>query len=384
MAREFRLPDIGEGLAEAEIVRWLAGVGEHVAADQPLVEVETDKAVTEIPAPYGGVVLYQGAAAGEVLAVGEILVVVGEEGETWSPSSPVVTPAAEAAPIVGTLSDRGITLGGTGTPQALPAVRKLARELGLDLAAVIPTGSGGRITEDDVREAAAAGAAAGPRERVRLSALRRAIADNLSRSWREIPHVTTFGAADGAQLLAIRRVLAGQRDAPLPLEAVLVAAILPVLTSHPEFNATLSGDALVLKRHYDIGVAVDTPEGLIVPVVRNADRLGIDGLADEILRLATAARERTLRADELRGTTFTLSNIGAAGGGYGTPIVPYGTTAILSVGRAEPQPVVRDGRLTVATLFPLSLSYDHRAIDGALGRRFMAGVVERIETAPFG
>lgn len=361
MALEFRLPDVGEGLAEATIVNWLVGVGDEIALDSPMVEVETDKAVIEIPAPRAGVVLHLGAAAGETLAVDELLVVIGAPGEFWAPSGPS---SPSAPPIVGTLPD----VASPGSTKVLPAVRKLAVELGVDLAAVAGSGPGGRITEGDVRAASA-----GPVDRIALSATRRAVADHLSRSWREIPHVTTFGAAGATRMLAAR-ARSGQ-----PLEAHLIARLIPVLRSVPEFNASLAGSDLLLKRHYDIGFAVDTPEGLMVAVIAGAEVLGVEQLGAEVTRLSVAARDRTIRPEELRGATFTVSNIGAVGGGFGTPIIPYGTTAILSVGRADEVPVVSDGEVVAAPMFPLSVSYDHRVIDGALGRRFMAGIIEAFE-----
>ncbi len=379
MAFEFPLPDVGEGLTEATIVRWLVDVGDTVGLDQPIVEIETDKAVVEMPAPRAGVILYRGAPEGAVLAVDDLLVVIGEAGEEWEPGRPAPAQRAEPAlPIVGTLDDAADVLGPAGAPQALPRVRKLAADLGVDLAAVTATGTGGRVTEDDVRAAAAAGDA--DVEQVPLSPTRRAIAAAMERSWREIPHVTTYGEADAGPLLAARRELAARVGSPVPLEALLITAIVPVLRRFPEFNATLSGDTLLLRRRYDVGFAVDTPDGLLVAVVRGAGDLDPAGLAAEISRLAEAARARVLAPDELRGATFTVSNIGAVGGRYGTPLIPHGTTAILSVGRAEPRPVARSGEVAIATEFPLSLSYDHRVIDGALGRSFLGAVAEAIES----
>ncbi len=377
MAYEFAFPDVGEGLTEATIVRWLVEVGDPVGLDDVVVEVETDKAVTEMPSPRAGVLLHRGGEPGDVIAVGEVLMVIGDEGETWSPPAPAA--AGTAAPIVGTLDEGDAPLAPVGGgPQALPRVRKLAAELGVELAAVAGSGAGGRITEDDVRAAAGADERV---DRVPLSATRRAIAARMEQSWREIPHVTTYGEADAGALLAARRELAAASGDRVPLEALLIGAVLPALRAHPEFNASLVGDTLLLRRHYDVGVAVDTPDGLLVAVVRDAEARDAAGLAAEVTRLATAARDRALRPDEMHGATFTLSNIGAVGGRFGTPLIPLGTTAILSVGRADPSPAVVDGELAVVRRFPLSLSYDHRLIDGALGRRFLAAVIEGIESA---
>ena len=214
MAFEFRLPDIGEGLAEAEIVEWLVEAGQDVTLDQPLVQVETDKAVIEIPAPRAGVLLHQGGAAGAVIRVGEILAVIGERGEAWAAATGVERP--EAAPIVGTLKEAAEPVART---EALPVVRKLARDLGVDLSALRGTGPEGRITKEDVE---AAGRQGGDEERIHLSRLRRTIAERMARSWREIPHVTTFGEADATLLMAKREELAAAIGRPLPLEALFV------------------------------------------------------------------------------------------------------------------------------------------------------------------
>ncbi|MFP5333179.1 MAG: dihydrolipoamide acetyltransferase family protein [Acidimicrobiia bacterium] len=425
MAFEFRLPDIGEGLVEAEIVGWRVGVGDTVERDQVVVDVETDKAVVEIPIPVAGTVLHLGGAEGETIEVGAILVVVGEADETWPagdageggsgegdvddepvdqpgmPESGVSEPA-EVAPIVGTL-DSEVTMlsrdamsggGGDDRPKALPLVRKLARELGVDLRQVTGTGPDGRITRDDVttaaegpREPRVGGAPGGPRQPTvrshggdgrRMSATRRAIADRMSRSWSEIPHVTSFDEVDASRLLEVKRALERRTGQPMSIDALLVKAVVPVLESHPDFNARLEGDTLFDPPTIDVGVAVDTPDGLLVVVVRDAASASLSEVNGEITRLAQAARERKAAPSDLSGQTFTVSNIGAVGGGFGTPIVPYGTVGILSVGRAKERPVVRDGSVTVAPVMPLSLSYDHRVIDGAAGRRFLADVVENL------
>lgn len=453
MAREFRLPDIGEGLTEAEIVRWLVQVGEEVEVDQPVVEVETDKAVVEIPSPYAGVVLAHGGTEGDVIEVGEVLVTIGEPGEA-DPGSGESAAEAEAedrgdieapegsepAPIVGTLGDEVETLR-TSSPaeqttpaavKALPVVRKLARDNDVDLEEVIGSGLGGRVLREDVekvitaragderveqphevvdyepvgaghgvydydehqaeeaedetaakpaaapRPAPAAAAEAGAR-RQPMSRLRRTIAANMSKSWSEIPHVTTFDDVDATRLLEVRRALGERHGTKLPVEALVVKAVLPALDQFPEFNAALVGDDLILHETKDIGIAVDTPDGLLVAVIRDAADKSVMDLAGEIRRLGEGARDRKLTPDELSGQTFTVSNIGAVGGGHGTPIVPHGTVAILSVGAAKLRPVVHDEDLAVAPVMPLSLSYDHRVIDGAVGRRFMALVLENLE-----
>jgi pyruvate dehydrogenase E2 component (dihydrolipoamide acetyltransferase) len=369
MANEFRLPDIGEGLTEVEIVEWLVAVGSEVGLDAPLVEVETDKAAVEIPSPYAGTLLFQGASAGETLSVGEVLAVVGEPGEEWAPS-PSPAPSVEfetPAPIVGTLPE-------SPGREALPAVRRRADELGVDLAGLSGSGPGGRITMEDV-EAAGSGAV----RRERLSPTRRAIAAHLEKSWREIPHVTTFGSARAEALLSERSRLLEEAEGPVPLEALIVLRLVPLLKRFPQFNAAVVGTDVLFKEQYNVAVAVDAPDGLIAPVVKNADTMTVHELADEIIRLAKSAKSKQLSPEQVTGATFTVSNIGAVGGGFGTPIIPYGTSAIASFGRAAPEAVVVGGELAVATMMPISLSYDHRLIDGALGRQFMAAMVEALE-----
>lgn len=416
--REFKLPDIGEGLTEAEIVRWLVAVGDHVDADQPIVEVETDKAVVEIPSPYAGVVLEHGGGEGDVVAVGDVLVVIGEDGEPSRRES-VATVATHttsertveaertsATPIVGTLSEDAETLqpvkGGQGgtqhTVRALPIVRKLARDNDIDLSLVDGSGPGGRITREDVEalitrrdtptapepevatpERPRAQVEKGEDRRETMSRLRRTIAANMTRSWAEIPHVTTFDDIDATRLLEVRAALADRHGSKIPIEALLVRAVIPALEAFPEFNATLDGDDLVMHGSFDIGIAIDTPDGLLVAVIRDAGDLGVMELAAEVRRLGEGGKDRKLAPDELGGQTFTISNIGAVGGGHGTPIVPHGTVAILSAGRARDKAVVYDGDLVIAPVMPLSLSYDHRVVDGAQGRRFMAMVIENLE-----
>jgi pyruvate dehydrogenase E2 component (dihydrolipoamide acetyltransferase) len=415
---DFLLPDIGEGLTEAEIVRWLVAEGETVELDQPIVEIETDKALMEIPTPFAGVLVAHGAAEGTVLAVGDVLVTIQTVDEFGTDRDESVPPA-EPAPIVGTLSEEAVDLTprtdgadavtGESTVQALPIVRKLAGDLGVDLATVTGTGLDGQITRDDVRAAASGGegqgetatpadqqpelivaadepaaqhetpAAPEPGETVALSKMRRTIAERVSASWREIPHVTTFAAADVTRLMASRTALKRRRNAPVSIDAMLVKAVVTALGRHRVLAARLENDSLVYPKRTDIGVAVDTNDGLMVVVVEEPGRRDLVELSAEIARLSERARTRALPTSALGGQSFTVSNIGAVGGGYGTPIVPLGTTSILSVGRASETPVARNGRLEIAPMMPLSLSYDHRVIDGAEGRRFLATVVENLE-----
>ena len=369
MAHSFHLPDVGEGLVDALIVSWYVEVGDEVRLDQPLVEVETDKAVIDIPSPFAGWLLHRGGEAGDTVEVECLLAVIGEPGERWEDlEAPTRTTGLSAPPVVGSLpeADAGTDHG----PLALPMVRRLAEQLGVDMREVSGSGPLGRVTESDVRAAASTGSVV----RIPMTRLRKQIAENLARSWREIPHVTTFGYADADNLLNER---IGQGKPPV--EALLIHRLTPVLARFPSFNSAVDGDHVLERRNFHIGFAVDTPDGLMVAVVKDADGLALDELAEEVRRLAAGAKSRRLGVEDLRGQTFSISNIGAVGGGMGTPIIPYGTSAILSVGRAELRPVVRNGNLTAVRQFPLSLSYDHRLIDGAEGRNFMSAMVEAIE-----
>jgi pyruvate dehydrogenase E2 component (dihydrolipoamide acetyltransferase) len=388
VAKEFVLPDIGEGLVDAEIVQWHVAVGDEVTEEQVLVEVETAKAVVELPSPYAGTILSLAAAEGETVAVGDALVVIGDAGEIVT--EPPAVPDGDTGPEVDQVATAPIA--DERSVRAMPVVRRLARDHGIDLADVIPSGPGGRITREDVEalieettEAAVTSASPTPPtstgdQRVPMARVRRAVAAHMAKSWSEIPHVTVFDRVNGRRLLEARAALSQRLGRKIPLEAFVVKAVAPVLREFPEFNATLEGDDLVLRAACNVAVAVDTPDGLIVPVVHQADEGSIRELADRIDHLATAVRDRTATLDDLTGGTFTVSNIGALGGGFGTPIIPHGTTAILSVGRAIVSPVVEDGgSIGTAPLIPLSLSYDHRVIDGGLGQRFFARLMENLE-----
>lgn len=370
MAHRFLLPDIGEGLVEAEIVTWHVAVGDVVAVDQVIVEVETAKSLVDIPSPFAGTVLSLGGDPGDVVEVGDVLIVIGEPGETVDApeESSTVEPALASAVTAAVPS--------TGAPsKAMPAVRKLARDYGIDLATVTGTGPNGTITAADVEAAATTTTVPGD-TRTPMSRTRRAIGEHMVRSWSEIPHVTTLHEARVDRLMERRN---GRNGSTVPMEALVIKALIPVLEEFPEFNSSIDGDDLVFHARRDIGVAVDTPEGLIVPVVRSAESLSVEQLANSIAELASRAKARRASPDELAGATFTVTNIGAIGGGHGTPIIPHGTVAILAIGRGEQRPVVDDGKLAIGWVMPLSISYDHRVIDGAMGQRFMSRLIGYLE-----
>jgi 2-oxoisovalerate dehydrogenase E2 component (dihydrolipoyl transacylase) len=378
MAKEFLLPDIGEGLTEAEIVRWLVAVGDVVTIDQLIVEVETAKTVVEIPSPFAGTMASLGAPAGTTVEVGTVLFTVAAEGDALSePSAAVATdplPQSTKPTSQARATTASPAVSASPKAKAMPIVRKLAEERGIDISKISGTGPGGTITRADVEAAEAPPSIAGVL--VPLTQTRRAIADHMARSWAEIPHVTVQADIRAEELIAAR----GAGDTRFSIEAVVASKVLPLLKDFPDFNAQFSANGVLQRTEYHLGFAVDTEAGLMVVVLKNADQLTNEELDSEFSRLAAAAQNRTATLDELTGQTFTISNIGALGGGHGTPIIPIGTTAILSIGRALTTPVVTDGKLGIGMVAPIDLSYDHRVIDGGLGQRFLGSVVTALET----
>ena len=363
MAYEFKLPDLGEGLTEGEVARWLVAEGAEIAEDDPLVEVQTDKATVEIPSPASGVVSRILVAEGEVVPVGTVLVVIDGDGASAAaaPAAPAASEAPAQAEAKGPPSARA---------RATPVVRKIAAELGVDIEHVTGTGPQGRITEDDVRAAAgvSGGAAEGRREPLR--GVRRVIAEHMARAHREVPPVTWVEECDFEQI-----------DMKL-LVATVAKACAGTLPAFPELNARFDGDAIVYLDRIDIGVAVQTDQGLAVPVVRGCDRLSVEEIDRELGRLAEAARAGTLKPEELRGSTFTVTSAGKLGGLFTTPIVNHPEVAILSIGRVAPRPVVRDGELAVRRTGTIAVTFDHRVIDGARAAEFGLAVIAELERSP--
>jgi pyruvate dehydrogenase E2 component (dihydrolipoamide acetyltransferase) len=437
MPRAFRLPDLGEGLTEAEIVKVLVREGDLVREDAPLLEVETDKAQVEIPSPMGGRVEKIHVEAGQTVKVGEVLVTFADDVPAGggAEAAPLRTPLAQGGPLSPTAARESSTAArepaGVPSPArslrpvpATPATRRLARELGVELAAVRGSGPGGRVTDEDVRAASAGGsrplAAApapaarvaapgeaervakplatvgleppplpkfeqwGPIERQPLSHLRRTIAERMTLSATVVPHVTHFDRADITDLDAlIRRSLepARARGVTLTLTSFLLKAAALALQEHPHFNASLDAGAgqMILKRYYHLGVAVATERGLIVPVIRDVNRKPLLELQQELATLAQRVREGKATLDDLRGGTFTITNIGALGGTGAVPIINYPEVAILGVARARQEPAVHQGQIVPRLLLPLSLTFDHRIADGADGARFAASIIRRLE-----
>jgi pyruvate/2-oxoglutarate dehydrogenase complex dihydrolipoamide acyltransferase (E2) component len=370
VAYEFKLPDLGEGLTEGEIARWLVAEGQEVAEDEPLVEIQTDKTTVEIPSPAAGVVSRILVGEGEVVPVGTVLIVIGDDGAGAAEQPP----PGEAAPSVSDTSEgQSLSPVRKGRVRATPLVRRLAQELGVELSSIEGTGPQGRVTEEDVRGAAAAGGLSpgqGPEgRRERLRGVRRLVAEHMARAHAEVPPVTWVEECDFGNVDLGRLV-------PLTLKAVAAS-----LQEFPELNARLEADQIVYLDRYDVGVAVQTEQGLVVPVVRGCDTRDVDELAGEVERLAEAARGGTLEPQELRGSTFTVTSAGKLGGLLTTPIVNHPEVAILSVGRIAERPVVRDGEVVARPIGYVSVTFDHRVIDGARAAEFGLAVIRRLEGA---
>jgi pyruvate/2-oxoglutarate dehydrogenase complex dihydrolipoamide acyltransferase (E2) component len=359
---EFKLPDLGEGLTEGEIARWLVAEGQEIAEDAPLVEIATDKTTVEIPSPAAGLVSRILVEEGAVVPVGTVLVVIGGDGSEPAPQPDVEQSRAEPASDQKAASNT--VLQGEKV-RATPLIRKVAAELGVDLASVTGTGPQGRITEEDVRDAAG-GAKPAEGEHVQLRGVKRQMFEHLTRA-HEIPAVTWVEECDFSDV-DLKRLL------PLVLQAVAAP-----LKEFPELNARVESGELVLLDRYDLGCAVQTEQGLVVPVVHGADTLSPDELDAEVRRLAEAAHAGTLKPEELRGGTFTITSAGKAAGLFVTPLINHPEVAILGIHRIDERAVVRDGEVVPRPMGNISVTFDHRVIDGKRAADFGLAVIARLQ-----
>ncbi|MBN1220661.1 MAG: 2-oxo acid dehydrogenase subunit E2 [Anaerolineae bacterium] len=435
MATEFKLPELGENVESGDIVAVLVAVGDTVAVDQPVLELETDKATIEVPSTVSGVVKEIFVKEGGQAEVGQVIFTVDAGGEAPAPKPEAKaepkpepepeavpekpepepepepappapeTPAAKPAPAP---AAPAVTQPGRPAPAA-PSVRRLARELGVDINVVPGSGPGGRISQDDVKayvkklntERPAVSTAApmaeaaplpdfskyGQVEREAMSNVRRATARNLSQAWTTIPHVTNFDQADITELEKLRKRYAKQAEAAggkLTITAIILKMVAVALKQFPKFNASIdmANQEIVYKKYYHLGVAVDTDRGLLVPVVRDVDRKNIIELSVELSEIAEKARNRKIGLEDLEGSTFTITNLGGIGGTNFTPIINPPDVAILGIARGKMEPVYREGQFEPRLILPLALSYDHRLIDGADAARFLRWLVEALEN-PF-
>ncbi|MDX6481119.1 MAG: hypothetical protein QOG85_1629 [Gaiellaceae bacterium] len=376
MSYEFKLPDLGEGLTEGEIARWLVSEGDDIAEDAPLVEIATDKTTVEIPSPAAGVVTRILVEEGAVVPVGTVLVVIGGDGSESAPDAPPVPAAASVQQSHVRLSDNETSPEGTRV-RATPLIRKVAAELGVDLATVTGTGPQGRITEEDVRAAASGHGSSGHVQmtdnktgpegtRVQLRGVKRLMFEHLTRA-HEIPAVTWVEECDFSGV-ELKRLL------PLVIDAVIDS-----LKGFPELNARVEDGELVLLDRYDLGIAVQTEQGLVVPVVHGADKLSLEELDAEVRRLAEAAHAGSLKPEELRGGTFTITSAGKAAGLFVTPLINHPEVAILGIHRIEDRAVVRDGQVVARKMGNVSVTFDHRVIDGKRAADFGLAVIARLQ-----
>lgn len=432
MATDFRFPDVGEGIHEGEIVTWLVKEGGFIKADQPLVEIETDKAVVEVPSPVAGTILKLHAREGDTVRVGQVIATIGAVGEKISgqaaPSAAALqqTPPSPSSPFTSANPVSPASSPILGRALATPAVRKAAREMKVDLAAIRGSGPGGRIELSDLTSAALGkggrqarfgrssgsdGSAAGQagsghgrkspdREtavafeqygrvlKLPLKGSRKIIAERMTLSAQTIPHVTHMDEADVTDLWAIReqeKSVAENQGFKLTFLPFVIKACTKALKNHPFLNASLSMSSaesaweIVLKQYYNIGFAVDTGESLIVPVLKKADEMTILEIAQRVQKLSDAARDRSIDPQDMKGASFSITNVGSIGGIHFTPIINPPEAAILGMGRIADQPVVKDGKIAIRKILPLMLAFDHRILDGAKAARFMNDVKRHLE-----
>jgi pyruvate dehydrogenase E2 component (dihydrolipoamide acetyltransferase) len=431
MATEFKLPDLGENIASGDVVTVFVAEGDVVKPGQALLEVETDKAVIEVPCPPGGLVAKVLVKKGDTVKVGQALVMLEAAGAASGPkpAAPASAPAAAApkpapqpaapapkpaapaaAPVAAPVAMQAAVAveeppavaAAASVDPAGPAVRRLARELGVDLARVKGSGPSGRIVREDViaavRHASAAPAGRsrpestsmerddwGPVRREQMSRMRKTIAANMVRSVQTIPHLTNFDDADVTELEALRKASApeyAKNNLKLTALSFVIKAVSLSLRQHPIVNSTIDIEKgeIVYKDYVNVGLAVDTPRGLVVPVLRDCDQMSIPQVAQAIADTAEKAKNAQYGIEDLRGGTFTISNLGAVGGVYSTPIINWPEVAILLLGRSRKMPVIHDDRVESRLMMPLSLSYDHRVIDGAAAARFLNEVIGYLES----
>ncbi len=420
MPYEFKFPDVGEGIHEGEIVKWFVKEGDKVKADQPLGEIETDKAIVEMPSPKSGKILKLHVPAGGIIHVGETMVTILEEHETEEDAKKhfeakkeeisqvpytgsvvgFLEEAKEVKPIQAAKKEIKATI--TTTKQeilATPAVRNLAKQLNVDLATIQGTGPEGRITIDDVQKSVPTKKEETARikvtrkydffgyvERVTLHGVKKIVAQKMTESIFTAVQLTNMNEVDVKELTALRekeKSAYEKEGIKLTFLPYIVKAVALTLKEHPYLNASLEREEIVLKKYYNIGIAVDTEDGLMVPVVKGADAKDIKTIAKDIDKLANDSRNRKINLMDLRGSTFSVSNLGSVGVEFFTPIINYPESAILGVGRIMEKPVAKSGKVEIIKMLPLSLTYDHRIVDGAQAARFMMDLIVRLELCEF-
>lgn len=413
-AYQFRLPDVGEGIHEGEIVKLFVNVGDKIEEFAPFAEIQTDKAVVEIPSPVTGTVKELKIKEGEIVIVESVIAVIDAEGDV--PAEEHAEPEVASAPVAEKEPAQVVKdTPAAATPAddkkqkvlAMPSTRKLARELGVDITKVTGSGANGRITAEDVRKFVNAPKEAdevklltektteskgktslevvGTEDRTPLRGIRRTIAKRMVESKRIAPHVTIMDEIDATELIALRKwakPIAQERGTKITYLPFIIKALIAAIRQFPALNASIDDEKeeIVIKHYYHIGMAAATDHGLMVPVLRDADRKSIFELADEITDKANRARDMKLDASELKGSTITISNIGGYGTQYFTPIINHPEVAILGVGTIKEKPVVYEGEIVARSMMFLSLTIDHRLIDGDVAARFLAQVKQLLES----
>ncbi len=397
MAKEFKFPDVGEGITEGEIVKWFVKEGDEVKEHQALGEIETDKAIVEMPSPYSGVVLKIAPKEGDTVKVGDTLVVIGEKGESVQETKPEEKkPEMKPAGVVGYLEEASEEETKPEVKQegvlATPAVRKLAKELNVDLSKIKGTGPEGRITEEDVKAVKKEPELKimrkydmwGYIDRISLKGIRKVISEHMTKSAFTAPHVTHFDETDVTKLAQVREEMkkeAEMKGIKLTYLPFVVKAVIAGLKQYPRINASLDegNETIIVKKYYNISIAADTEAGLMVPVIKGADQKSIYDIAREASELAEKCRNRTIDLMDLKGGSFTITNIGSIGGIFATPIINYPEVAILMTGKMFEKLVLEGDKIKVKKIMPLSLSFDHRVVDGADAARFVNVVKENLE-----
>lgn len=388
MAVDFKFPDVGEGIHEGELIRWLVKQGDKVKEHQPIAEVETDKAVVEIPSPVAGTILKLHASAGQTIKVGEVIATIGKAGEKVK---------SKGVSIVGEIKTseellpppKMEVIKPSKETKALPAVRKLAAEHKIDISSIKGTGAGGRITQEDVL---AVVGEIGPKVtfdeygkiiRIPLKGIRKTIAKNMAQAWSTAVHVTHMDEADVTELVKVRtkeKKSAEKKGIYLTYLPYVVKVVVRGLRQYRYLNSSMEDETIVTKQYFNIGIAVDTPDGLIVPVVKNCDQKSLLEIAKEMRELSNKARERTIDLHDLQGGSFSITNIGSIGGLAFTPIINYPQAAILGLGRMYDKPLVVGNKIAIRKVMPLVLSFDHRIVDGAAAAKFMNLLIEQLES----
>ncbi|CAG0963203.1 MAG: dihydrolipoamide acetyltransferase family protein [Candidatus Methanoperedens sp.] len=400
---DLKFPDVGEGVTEGTIVKWLVKEGEEIKADQAIAEIETDKAIVEIPSPKAGKILKLVGKEGDLIKVGSTLASLSLPGEEVKVPEAKVKPAEVKPPEDKTSGLEPLEVKSQeparmpGRVLATPSTRRIARELGVDISKVKGTGQGGRITDEDVKKVTAQTPETRPlepselapeiqalEERIPIKGIRKTIGERMVLSIFTAPHVVSMDEADVTELVKLRekeKKMAEEKGIKLTYLAFIIKAVTVALKQHPYLNASLDPkkNEIVLKRYYNIGIAVDTPEGLMVPVIKNADHISIMELAQVSEKLAQEARTRKIKLSDLKGNTFTITNIGSIGGLFSTPIINPPDVAILGIHRIRDMPVVLDGEIKIRKILPIVLSFDHRVLDGAQAARFMNTLIDHLK-----